>query len=162
MSLGNLPPQQLQYMQEQLTNDVRNLGAAYDALNGVRARFMDNHNAVDQFGRVGKEKEEKAAASSEDADMLVCMTSSLLLRGSLVPSETVLIDVGTGYFIERSVESAKEYFTLRAAKMKEAMDDTEKTLKKKQEELEQVSYVLRVRMAELEAAQQQQQQQQQE
>ncbi|EPY32787.1 hypothetical protein STCU_02650 [Strigomonas culicis] len=145
-------------MQEQLTNDVRNLGAAYDALNGVRARFMDNHNAVDQFGRVGKEKvaqEQSAAADGADDDMLVCMTSSLLLRGSLIPAETVLIDVGTGYFIERSIESAKEYFTLRAAKMKEAMDDTEKTLKKKQDELEQVSYVLRVRMAEVEAMQQQ-------
>ena len=41
--------------------------------------------------------------------MLVPITSSLYVPGETTPVETVLIDVGTGYFIEKSVPQAQGF-----------------------------------------------------
>ena len=39
--------------------------------------------------------------------MLVPMTSSMYVRGATAPMEGVLVDVGTGYYIEKSIEEAR-------------------------------------------------------
>lgn len=39
--------------------------------------------------------------------MLVPVTGSMYVRGETTPLETLLVDVGTGYLIEKSFEEAK-------------------------------------------------------
>lgn len=129
-----LPIEQLEGLKEQLDNDVRSLGAAYDGLYNGRTRYQDNHDVIEQYRGVS----ESAAKSGAEQEVLVCMTSSLFVRGALVPSDKVLVDVGTGYFLEQSMEHAKKYFTSRAAQIKESMDQVEKTIVVKQRQQNQV------------------------
>ncbi|CAD2218380.1 hypothetical protein AGDE_03317 [Angomonas deanei] len=155
MSSTNVPIQQLQHMHQQLDTDVKNLAAAYDTLNSVRGRFITNKETIESYAKVVKAQDGKG----EDTDeVLVAVTASLFVRGNVVPSEKVLIDVGTGYYIEKNMPDACRYFDSRAAKMKEMMDNTEKALTVKQNEKEQVTYALQQRAAEIEAEQQLQQQ----
>ncbi|KPI85811.1 prefoldin 5-like protein [Leptomonas seymouri] len=134
VNVYQLPIEQLETLKEQLDNDMQSLGTAYDGLYNGRNRYQDNHDVIDQYKVVC----ESAKKEGTEQEVLVCMTSSLFVRGTVIPSEKVLVDVGTGYFLERSMEHAKKYFTSRAAQIKESMDQVEKTIVIKQHQQNQV------------------------
>jgi prefoldin alpha subunit len=67
------------------------LTQSYSQLRGAQARFNDCKDSVDTL------KTEK----SEDKTILVPLTSSLYVPGKLSNVETVIVDVGTGYFVEK-------------------------------------------------------------
>lgn len=64
---------------------------SYSQLRGAQARFNDCKDSVDTL------KTEKP----EDKTILVPLTSSLYVPGKLSNVETVIVDVGTGYFVEK-------------------------------------------------------------
>ncbi|KAG5479067.1 hypothetical protein LSCM1_02911 [Leishmania martiniquensis] len=134
INVYQLPIEQLEGLKEQLDNDMRSLGAAYDGLYSGRSRYQNNRDVVDQYRIVC----ENAARTEAAQEVLVCMTSSLFVRGTVVPSDKVLVDVGTGYFLEQSIEHAKRYFVSRAAQIKESMDQVEQTISMKQRQQNQV------------------------
>lgn len=143
INVYQLPIEQLEGLKEQLDNDVQSLGAAYDGLYNGRNRYLDNHDVIDQY----KVLCENAKKTDMEQEVLVCMTSSLFVRGTVIPSDRVLVDVGTGYFLEQSMEHAKKYFTSRAAQIKESMDQVEKTIVLKQRQQNQVIDALQQKTA---------------
>lgn len=134
VNVYQLPLEQLEGLKEQLDNDVQSLGTAYDGLYNGRNRYQDNHDVIAQYKTVCA----NATAAAAQQEVLVCMTSSLFVRGTVIPSDKVLVDVGTGYFLEQSMDHAKKYFTSRAAQIKESMDQVEKTIVLKQRQQNQV------------------------
>lgn len=46
---------------------------------------------------------------SKGKEIMVPLTSSLYVPGVMEENESVLVEVGAGYFIEKSSEKAKEY-----------------------------------------------------
>lgn len=53
-------------------------------------------------GVIGKTKgESKEGGSGEDGTILVPLTSSLYVRGKLADRNKVIVDVGTGYYVEK-------------------------------------------------------------
>lgn len=49
-------------------------------------------------------------AAREGKDTLVPMTQSMYVPGTLASSDKVLVDVGTGYYIEKTVPEAESFF----------------------------------------------------
>lgn len=143
MNVYQLPIEQLEGLKEQLDSDIKSLGAAYDGLYNGRNRYLDNHNAIEQYQTLCG----TAAAGEAEQEVLVCMTSSLFVRGAVMPSEKILVDVGTGYFLEQSMDHGKKYFTQRAAQIKESMDALEKTVLQKQRQQNQVVDALQQKAA---------------
>ncbi|XP_070536909.1 prefoldin subunit 5-like isoform X2 [Ptychodera flava] len=67
--------------------------------------------------RIGQNKLTEAAESvsklREDrrgSDILVPLTSSLYVPGKLCDVEKVLIEIGTGYYVEKSLKDAEDYY----------------------------------------------------
>ncbi|CAB4056917.1 OPLAH [Lepeophtheirus salmonis] len=52
----------------------------------------------------------KLTKECENKEILVPLTGSMYVPGRIVDPEKVLVDVGTGYYVEKDIESAKEYF----------------------------------------------------
>ena len=46
----------------------------------------------------------------EGKDILVPLTGSMYVPGTLVQPEKVIVDVGTGYYVEKDITAAKDYF----------------------------------------------------
>ena len=59
-------------------------------------------------------------ADNEGKDILVPLTGSMYVPGTLEEGKKVVVDVGTGYYVEKDIAGAKDYFnrkvtyTLRA------------------------------------------------
>lgn len=158
MSNGNvyqLPMEQLEGLKKQLDSDIQSLGAAYDGLFMGRNRFLDNAETVEQY----RQLTEESLQSGEKPEIMVCMTSSLFVRGYAVPKKSVIVDVGTGYYLEQPMEQAKKYFHSRAAQIKEGLDNIEKTIVVKQKQQNQVVDALQQKAAAIQRQYQLEQQQ---
>lgn len=55
-------------------------------------------------------------------EVLVPLTESMYVPGRLSDTEHVLVDIGTGYFVEKTIDSAKDYFNRRVAYVTEQME----------------------------------------
>ena len=74
----------------------------------------------------------------EGNSILVPLTSSLYVRGSLTASDNVLVDVGTGFYVEKDCHSAVEFYTAKIQQVSTNIRSLEGMLEKKSGSLQLV------------------------
>lgn len=121
LNLNNLSMEQLGGLKEQLDHDIQSLGRAYEGLRGARNRFQESKGCLEQFKTL-----------PNNSAILVPLTASLYVTGSISDNAHVLVDVGTGYYVKQSVPRAQEFFAKRAAQMKDSMDNIAEHITQKQ------------------------------
>ncbi|EPS70974.1 hypothetical protein M569_03786, partial [Genlisea aurea] len=85
--------------------------------------------------------------------MLVPLTASLYVLGALDDAEKVLIDVGTGYFIEKTMEEGKDYCARKTSLLKSNYDQLFEVAAKKKSVGDEAGAVLQAKMNHLVATQ---------
>jgi prefoldin alpha subunit len=134
--LGNLPIEQLESIEEGMSKDIemlqRQLALLTDGVQRLQA---------------SKEGSEAVAAMKAGAEIMVPLTGSIYVPGAIKDTEAVLVDVGTGYFVEKAPQKAAEYFGRRAAVLKQEGEKTAAMLTEKRQHLEAVAAVLEKKKA---------------
>lgn len=97
--LDQLPVQQLNQIKRDIDQEINIFTDSINQLKVAQQKFSDS---LDNLNRITKENEGK--------ELMVPMTSSMYVPGILDDSTTVLVDIGTGYYAEKSVEEGKKYF----------------------------------------------------
>jgi len=64
----------------------------------------------------------KLTPDNQDNEILVPLTGSMYVPGKLSNPNKVLVDVGTGYYLEKDIEPAKEYFTKKVKYVSEQIE----------------------------------------
>ena len=64
--------------------------------------------------------------------ILVPLTPSLYVPGKLASTETVLVDVGTGFYIEKSPDAAQDFYKRKVDEIGKNLSDLEKIVQGKQ------------------------------
>nr|CCC91380.1 putative prefoldin [Trypanosoma congolense IL3000] len=152
VNVTQLPLEQLEELRKQLQVDVQCLSAAYESLRGAHSRFVSNCEVLGEYKKVC---EAAKADEQKPQEALVCVSSALYVTGRIVPNDRVLVDVGTDYFVEKSIGNAATYFTGRAEAVQENINLVEQKLRVKQTQLGQVVDTMRARQAQLQQRQQQ-------
>jgi len=78
--------------------------------------------------------------------LLVPLTSSLYVPGHLTSSTHVLIDVGTGYFVEKSTTDATDFYNRKVKDLGDSLKDLEQVVNQKANNARVVEEVLRLKM----------------
>ena len=99
INLAKLSLQQLDQLKQQFSDEINLLQESLARLKMVQSSFVSSDQSLDQLKPVEENKE-----------MLVPLTSSLYVSGKLVSNSKVLVDIGTGYYVNKSVDEAKKYF----------------------------------------------------
>lgn len=81
------------------------------------------------------------------------LTSSLYVPGKLTDAENVLIDIGTGYFVEKSRKDAEDFYERKVKDLGESMKALEQVVQGKANNVRVVEEVIRVKVLEGQAAQ---------
>jgi len=81
--------------------------------------------------------------------MLVPMTSSLYVPGETTALDTVIVDVGTGYFIEKSVEEAKAFLDRKMALIESQAQNVQGAAQFKRNNLQQTVEVMNRKVMEM-------------
>uniref|UniRef100_A0A0D9XKW2 Prefoldin subunit 5 n=1 Tax=Leersia perrieri TaxID=77586 RepID=A0A0D9XKW2_9ORYZ len=78
--------------------------------------------------------------------MLVPLTASLYVPGTLDDSEKVLVDVGTGYFIEKTMVQGKDYCERKINLLKSNFDELVEMFNKKKNIADEMGLLLQAKL----------------
>jgi prefoldin subunit 5 len=84
--------------------------------------------------------------------MLVPITSSLYVPGETAPLDSVLVDVGTGYWIEKSVDEAHAFLQRKMGLIEQQAQNVQHAAQFKQRNLQQTVDVMNRKVMEMRAA----------
>jgi prefoldin alpha subunit len=87
----------------------------------------------------------------EGTPMLVPITSSLFVPGETAPLDSVLVDVGTGYWIEKSVDDAAAFLQRKMALIEQQANNVQNAAQFKQRNLQQTVDVMNRKVMEMRA-----------
>ncbi|KAL1883861.1 hypothetical protein VTK73DRAFT_7649 [Phialemonium thermophilum] len=134
VSLDSLTPQQLTQVKKQLDEEVEHLTASFTQLHAAQNKFKDCLRCV--RSGVSSPAEGKKV-------ILVPLTNSLYVRGKLVDPDRVIVDVGTGFYIEKDSRSAAEFYEDKVKQLGTNIQELEAIVQNKTNSLRLVEEVLR-------------------
>ncbi|KAF8941202.1 subunit of tubulin prefoldin [Haplosporangium gracile] len=145
IELQDLDLQQLVEVKKQLEEELSHLTSSFGQLKQAQNRFADcieSCKAVD--------------ASNKDKTILVPLTSSLYVPGKLANVEKVIVDIGTGYYVEKTTEDAIKFYNSKVDFVKENLEKIQATVVQKQGNLrslvDMMQYKLQIQQQDQKAA----------
>eukprot|EP00700_Malawimonas_jakobiformis_P003237 EC725852.1.p1 GENE.EC725852.1~~EC725852.1.p1 ORF type:complete len:167 (+),score=37.72 EC725852.1:51-503(+) len=136
VDVSQLPVEELKSLQQQFDEELNFLVRSFEQLASFHAKFNETHGSL-----------ESLKTATEGREIMVPLTSSLYVGGKLADVKNVLVDVGTGYFVERTPAQAQEYVKRRVENLRNKMDMIQQTAGQKKRNLDIINQVLRAKMA---------------
>ncbi|KAK7205691.1 Prefoldin [Myxozyma melibiosi] len=133
VDLSLLSPQQLSEVKSQLEQELEHLTQSFQKLRQAQAKFQECIVSV----------EKTTKAENKGKAILVPLTSSLYVPGTIEDVENVIVDVGTGYYVEKSPKDAKVFYETKVSTLQKNLGDLETIVNGKAGNLRVVDEVLR-------------------
>ncbi|TKA28662.1 hypothetical protein B0A50_02989 [Salinomyces thailandicus] len=133
IDLATLPAQQLSQVKKQLDDEVQHLTNSYQNLRTAQQKFRDCIVSV----------KSGVAESVKDKPLLVPLTASLYVPGQLADTSHVLVDVGTGFYVEKTTTDAQKFYSAKIEELGKSIKDLEGVVNGKANNLRMVEEVLR-------------------
>jgi len=143
VEIASLNPMQLQQLQEQLKGELELFTNSMQQLRIATSKFQESLQSV-----------AKLEGSENGHEVMVPMTSSLYVPGKLKDTDTLLIDIGTGYYVEKTRKEAIDYFQRKIEFVGKQMETVQGYLKQKLLAKQKVDETLQAKVAQLQQQQQ--------
>ncbi|KAG2198001.1 hypothetical protein INT47_004968 [Mucor saturninus] len=142
VNIADLDMNALQQVKGQLEEELNHLTQSYSKLKNVQSRFTDCAESVDAL------KVEKADDKTILFHIIVVLNPLLYLYvpGKLSNVNKVIVDVGTGYYVEKSVGDASKFYNDKVGYVKKNLGTLEKTITDKQSTLRAIVNVMQDKM----------------
>ncbi|KAF6207421.1 hypothetical protein GE061_018663 [Apolygus lucorum] len=111
IELSKLSLANLTQLKKQLDQEIGVYQDSMQALKLAQTKYGDSKEAL-----------EKIQPDAKDSRIMVPLTGSMFVPGTIDDTEKVLVDVGTGYYLKMSMESAKDYFKRKVVFVTEQME----------------------------------------
>ncbi|CAK9438480.1 uncharacterized protein LODBEIA_P27040 [Lodderomyces beijingensis] len=144
IDLNALSPQQLVEFRKNVDQEINHFTQSLQALQTAQAKLKD---CIVSINKLEKTKED---------EMLVPLTSSLYIPGKAVSKQDFLVDIGTGYYVEKNADDAKKVYDKKIKKLDEDGKKLRDILVQKNEILNGINLILRKKVIEMEKSQQEQ------
>ncbi|KAL5089380.1 hypothetical protein Trisim1_005664 [Trichoderma cf. simile WF8] len=142
INLDTLEPQQLAQVKKQLEEELEHLTSSFAQLHGAQNKFKECLRCV----------QARAADSQGSKSVLVPLTNSLYVSGELTSTDTVLVDVGTGFMIEKKLKSAEKFYDAKVKEVGNSLKELEAIVQRKQMNVRTIEEVLRSKIMASQAA----------
>jgi prefoldin alpha subunit len=121
---------QLRSLQTRLTSELEHLTTSHTKLRAAQAKFRDCVRSITDGVTGSKEK-----GTEGREEILVPLTSSLYVKGRLTDREKVLVDVGTGFYIEKTPPKAIAFYDDKVKGLDANLQELEKIVSGKSQQL---------------------------
>lgn len=138
IALDRLNLQQLTVLKQQFDQELSVLQDSWQTLKIAQTRFQESGSCLD-----------KITPKAEGNEILVPLTGSMYVPGRLADTKHVLVDVGTGYYAQKNVDDAKDYFNRRVAYVTEQMEKIQQLDKEKSKIRDETVNLIEMKKAEL-------------
>ncbi|KZF26311.1 Prefoldin alpha subunit [Xylona heveae TC161] len=133
VDLGSLSLQQLTAVKKQLDDELEHLTNSFAKLRAAQAKFGDCIRSI------------KAGISSSTPGkmILVPLTSSLYVPGTLSHPNKAIVDVGTGFYVEKDSDDAEAFYKAKVDELGKNLKDLEGIVQSKSSNLRVIEDILR-------------------
>lgn len=138
VDLTQLQPQQLMELRKSTELEIQHFTQSLQALQTAQSKLQDCMNTIDNM------------EATKNENVLVPMTSSLYLPGRVVAKNDYLVDIGTGYFVEKNASDAKQVYQKKLTKLGDDLKKLRDILVLKNESINHINMVLRKKVMEQE------------
>mmetsp|Transcript_7592 Transcript_7592/g.9930 ORF Transcript_7592/g.9930 Transcript_7592/m.9930 type:complete len:167 (-) Transcript_7592:50-550(-) len=142
IQLDDMSLDQLQQLRQQEESRLQGLTQRYAQLRAAAARISASSRAVDEL--------EKAP---DDAQVLVPLTESLYVPGKVKPRNKLLVELGTGYFVEKSTTDTQAFLDRKARLVQENTDNVTHVIQVTQNNIQSVVSAMQGKLLEIRAKQ---------
>ncbi|KAI5808970.1 Prefoldin [Peziza echinospora] len=133
VDLSSLTVQNLTSVKQQLDEELTHLTESFQKLRTAQNRFRECINSV----KTGIRPE------MEGKTILIPLTASLYVPGTLCDVDNVIVDVGTGYYVEKSTADAQQFYRNKVEMLQANIGDLDKIVTQKTQNVRIVEEVLR-------------------
>ncbi|KAJ6472311.1 Prefoldin subunit-domain-containing protein [Mycena vitilis] len=141
VSITDLDLPQLADVRRQLEEELNHLTNSFAQLKQAQAKFKNCIENVTEIKPTNKGK-----------TILVPLTNSLYVPGKLSDPDHVIVDVGTGYFVQKTRQQAVKHYSAKVDYIRTNLETLEDTISKKRDNVNSVVNIMQAKL------QQQQQQ----
>ncbi|OJJ83575.1 prefoldin subunit 5 [Aspergillus glaucus CBS 516.65] len=138
INVSTLTVPQLRALQTRLTTELEHLTTSHTKLRAAQTKFQDCVRSINDGVRGSQAK----GTDGKD-EILVPLTSSLYVKGRLADREKVLVDVGTGFYVEKTTAKAIEFYNIKIKGLENNLKDLAKVVQGKDVQLRAIEDVLR-------------------
>jgi len=118
INLMTLSPQELMQLKQQVEEGLEFFQNAIISFKEVQLKMQESGNCIKSL-------------SPDRKELLVPVTSSMYVKGEVEDTEHVLIDIGTGYFVEKDLDQAKDYFKRKVEFLTAQIEKVQAVLREK-------------------------------
>ncbi|XP_047505072.1 probable prefoldin subunit 5 [Pieris napi] len=111
IDLSKLNLNQLAQLKQQLDQELNVFQDSLQTLKIAQRKFVESGESV-----------EKLKPETKGRTLLVPLTGSMYVPGTIADSENVIIDIGTGYYAQKNIAGAKDYFDRKVKFVTEQME----------------------------------------
>ncbi|KAL1955789.1 hypothetical protein VTO42DRAFT_8109 [Malbranchea cinnamomea] len=140
VDITTLSVPQLRALQSRLSSELEHLTSSHAKLRTAQSKFRDCIRSINDGVA------NKTTGDEKKDEILVPLTSSLYVKGKLADREKVLVDVGTGFFVEKTTSKATEFYKNKVEELNANLRDLEKVVQAKSGHLRVVEEVLRQKL----------------
>ncbi|KAL2105731.1 hypothetical protein VUR80DRAFT_7848 [Thermomyces stellatus] len=133
VNIDSLDVQQLSQVKKQIEEEIEHLGSSFAQLHAAQVKFKDCLSCV----------QTRSASSGETQSVLVPLTNSLYVRGQIPQTDQVMIDVGTGYLVQKRADDAKAFYESKVEGLTKTLQEVEGVLQKKTGNIRAIDDVIR-------------------
>ncbi|XP_043096909.1 prefoldin subunit 5 [Puntigrus tetrazona] len=142
VNLTELSLPQLEGLKTQLDQETEFLSSSIGQLKVVQTKYVEAKDSLNVLNK-----------NNEGKELLVPLTSSMYVPGKLNDVDHVLVDVGTGYFVEKKVEDGKEFFKRKIDFLTKQIEKIQPALQEKHAMKQAVVEVMNMKLQQLHSQQ---------
>ncbi|PGH34767.1 prefoldin, alpha subunit [[Emmonsia] crescens] len=154
IDLATLSAPQLRALQSRLSSELEHLTSSHAKLRNAQSKFRDCIRSINDgvaapsgAGAGGSKKSGGGdGAAGKSDDILVPLTNSLYVKGTLADRENVIVDVGTGFYVEKTTSKAIAFYTAKVDELGANLRELEKVVQAKSQNLRVIEDVLRQKL----------------
>ncbi|KAF4634044.1 hypothetical protein G7Y89_g4052 [Cudoniella acicularis] len=125
--------QQLSQVKKQFEDELTHLTNSFTQLRAAQAKFRECLRSISTG----------VSSKVEGKPILVPLTASLYVPGVLADSDNVIVDVGTGFYVEKSTKDATKFYEGKIDELGGNLKVLEKIIQEKTDGLRLIEDVLR-------------------
>lgn len=133
MELETLSPQQLSIVKEQLEEEIEGLTNSFTNLRHAVTKYKASRNALENI---------------DAREILVPLTASLYVPGRIANADNYMVEIGTGYYLEKNKQQSVEFCERKMRMLMENMEKISKFINQKRRYLDLVAEIMHKKMQE--------------
>ena len=145
VDITTIPTQQLSQLQSRLSQELEHLTNSHSRLRAAQTQFRDCIRSI----------KDGVKEKGKGTQLLIPLTNSLYVPGTLSSNTHVLVDVGTGFYVEKTTEDATKFYEGKIKDLDKNLAEVEKAVGGKSESLRTIEEVLRQKVVTEQAEQSQ-------